>query len=159
MANEKSTHNVFISHHNKDQEDLNNLTDLMGRNGYQLRNSSIDESKPNNANSEEYIKSILRDRIKWAGTVLVLIGKETASRPWVNWEIEYANSQGKRIVGVYVRGAQESDIPENLDRYGNAIVGWDSGNLLKAVQGEYNDSVTPDGAPRVGPWTPERSNC
>lgn len=155
----QSEHNVFISHHHKDQEELNSLKDLMSKNSYTMRDSSIDESKPNKAKSEDYIKSILRDRINWAGTVLVLVGEETHSRPWVNWEIEYANSQGKRIVGVYVQGAKESDIPKNLNLYGNALVGWDSKNLIDAIRGKHNDWVTPEGKPRNGPWEPNRSDC
>jgi hypothetical protein len=105
------------------------------------------------------IKSLLSSRIDWAGTLLVLVGKETHSRFWVNWKIEYANGQGKRIVGIYARGAKESDIPKNLDRYGDALVGWDSGNLIDAIRGRHHDWVTPDGQPRKGLWEPSRSKC
>ena len=56
-------------------------------------------------------------KISWASTVVVLIGKETHSRPWVNWEIGQANKQGKRIVGVYARGATEADKPAALEKY------------------------------------------
>jgi len=155
----KNVDNVFISHHHKDQEDLDKLKDLMTRSGYNIRDSSIDESKPNKAKNEDYIKSLLRSRIDWAGTVLVLIGKETHSRPWINWEIEYANSQGKRIVGVYIQGGKESDVPKNLDRYGDALVGWDSNNLIDAIRGNHNDWVAPDGTPRERRWKTGRSKC
>ena len=155
----KKAHNVFISHYHRDQEDLDGLKDLMKRKGYDIRDSSIDELKPNKAKNKDYIKSLLRSRIDWAGTVLVLVGQETHSRPWVNWEIEYANSQGKRIVGIYAHGAKESDIPKNLDRYGDALVGWDSKNLIDAIRGKHHDWVTPDGNPRKGPWKTDRSKC
>ena len=42
---------------------------------------------------DETIRRLLRMKISWAGTVVVLVGKETHSRPWVNWEIEQANKQ------------------------------------------------------------------
>lgn len=155
----RNIHNVFISHHHKNQEELDNLKDLMKRNGYDIRDSSIDASKQNQAKNEDYIKSLLRERINWAGTVLVLIGEETHSRPWVNWEIEEANRLGKRIVGIYARGAKESDIPEMLDRYGDALVGWNSDNLIDAIRGKHNAWVTPSGEPRKGPWKPDRSSC
>ena len=102
---------------------------------------------------------MLGPRIEWAGTILVLIGNETHLRPWVNWEIEYANSKGKRIVGVYARGGKEADIPLNLDRYGDALVGWDSENLIGAILGTHNDWVAPDGSPRKSPWKTDRSSC
>ena len=37
-------------------------------------------------------------------SVIVLIGKNTASRPWVDWEIDLAHRLGKRIIGVYEWG-------------------------------------------------------
>nr|VFJ88371.1 MAG: MTH538 TIR-like domain (DUF1863) [Candidatus Kentron sp. H]VFJ93530.1 MAG: MTH538 TIR-like domain (DUF1863) [Candidatus Kentron sp. H]VFJ94861.1 MAG: MTH538 TIR-like domain (DUF1863) [Candidatus Kentron sp. H] len=47
----------------------------------------------------------------------------------MNWEIEYAQKQGKRIVGVWAHGEKGCDIPEALDEYHDAIVGW-TGNRL-----------------------------
>jgi len=78
-------------------------------------------------------------KISWAGTIVVLIGKETHSRPWVDWEIAEANRQGKRIVGVWAHGAQESDLPENLRRYADAVVGWQSDRVLDAIDGKINN--------------------
>ena len=68
----KDIKNVFISHYGKDDEQIGKLKSLMGDRGYQLRNSSIDSTKPNQASNEHYIKSLLRDRIRWAGTTIVL---------------------------------------------------------------------------------------
>jgi hypothetical protein len=51
---------------------------------------------------------------------VVLIGKETHSRPWVNWEIEEAAKQGKRIVGVYEHGGMDALFEfMNFDRLRN----------------------------------------
>lgn len=35
------TKNVFISHHYKDDDSVDKLTDLLQKNGYNIRNSSI----------------------------------------------------------------------------------------------------------------------
>jgi len=87
-------------------------------------------------------------KISWAGTVVVLIGKETHSRPWVDWEIEQANKQGKRIVGVYVRGGTEADKPAALEKYASSIVGWNSESIMGAIDGTANPFQNPDGSPR-----------
>ena len=42
--------NVFISHFGKDDAHIGKLKDLLAKKGYTLRNSSIDSSKPNDAN-------------------------------------------------------------------------------------------------------------
>jgi len=87
-------------------------------------------------------------KIAWASTVVVLVGKETSKRPWVNWEIDQANRKGKRIVGVYERGGSDYDVPENLEKYGSAMVGWSSDSIMSAVHGKNNIFEKPDGTPR-----------
>jgi hypothetical protein len=69
--------NVFISHYNKDDEHITNLKNLLQKKGYTIKNSSIDSTKPNQAKNPEYIKSLLRSRISWAGTTIVLVGPDT----------------------------------------------------------------------------------
>lgn len=97
---------------------------------------------------DETIRRLLRMKISWAGTVVVLIGKNTHSRPWVNWEIEQANKRGKRIVGVYVRGGTEADSPPALEKYASAIVGWNTDSIINAIDGTDNVFQNPDGSPR-----------
>ena len=62
MADE--TKNVFISHIHEDDEGLAKLKELLKNNGLTIKDYSINAENPNNANSEEYIKSqILAPRI------------------------------------------------------------------------------------------------
>ncbi len=138
--------NVFTSHVHEDDKLLQDLKDLLAKNGYEIRDGCIDSSKPNEATSDEYIKSqILAPRIRWASTLIVLISPRTHESKWVEWEIEYAHKEGKRIVGLWVQGGQDSDIPENLDDYADAVVGWQADRLMDAVTGKINNWDGPDG--------------
>lgn len=152
-ANSNRRH-VFVSHHHADDQAVTDLTALLSRRGYDIRNSSI-RAKP--ANQErlakglvkpEVIRRLLRMKISWAGQVVVLVGRETHSRPWVNWEIEEANRQGKRIVGVYERGGTEADVPPALEKYASTVVGWQSDSIIAAIDGTDNQFQTPDGSAR-----------
>ena len=135
--------NVFISHHHKDDAQVDKLTKLLGKNGYGIRNSSI-RAKPANRDrldkglvKDSTIKRLLRMKMSWAGTVIVLVGKKTHTRPWVNWEIEQAHKQGKKIVTVFERGLKDKvDIPSALEKYRTAQVGWDSGKIIDAIEGK-----------------------
>lgn len=154
MYPEIKRRHVFISHHHADDAEVDNLTSLLTRSGYDIRNSSI-RAKPANQRrldqglvKEETIKRLLRMKISWAGTVVVLIGKNTHSRPWVDWEIEQANRQGKRIVGVYVRGGTEEHKPTALEKYASAIVAWNTDKIMAAIDGTVNPFQNPDGSSR-----------
>ena len=144
---------VFISHHHKDDAEVNKLTRLLSRKGYDIRNSSIRAKPANQARLDkgvvkpEVIRRLLRMKISWSGTVVVLVGKETHSRPWVDWEIEQAQKQDKRIVGVWAQGSTEADLPKNLKKYADAMVGWQSDRIMDAIDGKLdNDNwQKPDG--------------
>jgi len=141
--------NVFVSHIHEDDARLTQLKDLLGRNDYEIRDGSISSSKPNEATDPDYIKSeILAPRIQWASTLVVLISPDTHTSPWVEWEIEYAHKQGKRIVGLWAQGARDSDVPANLDLYADAVVGWQADSVMDAITGGLNNWFTSDGTER-----------
>lgn len=103
--------------------------------------------------NEEYIKSLIRPRIDWAGTTVVLIGKNTSKSDYVNWEIEHAASKGKRIVGVYLQGESDSEIPEALNKYGNSLQKWNGESIISGITGDN----TWNGPGRN--WATERVTC
>jgi len=142
-----SPKNIFISHVHEDDELVQNLKQLLTDNGYEIRDGSIDSSKPNDATDPSYIKSeILAPRIRWASTIIVLVSSKTHVSEYVNWEIEYAQSQEKRIVGLWAQGAKGSDLPESLLKYRDAMVGWQAERVMDAITGKIDTSFAPDGS-------------
>jgi hypothetical protein len=164
-SDQRERRHLFISHHHADDEGVTKLTELLGSRGFDIRNSSI-RAKPANQRRleqglvrDEVLRRLLRMKISWAATVVVLIGRHTHTRPWVDWEIEEAHRQGKRIVGVYIRGGTSADVPPNLERYGNALVGWTTEGIISAIDGEDNIFQNPDGSPRSPVHDAARSAC
>lgn len=129
--------NIFVSHYHTDAKYIEKLKGLLGKKNNEARDSSIYEAKAkNNANNSDYIKSLIRPQIDWAGTVVVLVGKKTNESDWVNWEIEYAAQKGKRIVGVFLQGAKDSDLPQGIIDHGDALAAWNSDKINQAVNGK-----------------------
>ena len=154
--------NVFISHVHEDDKLLPKLKKLIGAAGMEVQDGSITSDKPNEAQNEDYIKSkILAPRIQWASTLVVLITPGTSGSWWVNWEIKEAFKQGKRVVGVYAQGATDADIPEALERYGDAvIVGWQGERVVDAINEKIHEWDKPDSsAPRKPEWPVKRYKC
>ncbi|MGH7982220.1 MAG: TIR domain-containing protein [Candidatus Udaeobacter sp.] len=156
---------VFISHHHKDDAEVGNLTELLSRGGYDIRNSSIRAKPTNQARLDkglvkaETIRRLLRMKISWAGKVIVLIGKDTHQRPWVNWEIDQAKKQNKDIVGVFTRGGTDADIPPSLKKYGCEQVAWNTDNIIAALEGTDAPFQGPDGSPVPAQTSVPRSVC
>lgn len=157
--------NVFISHHHADDAEVTKMTELLNKNGCEIRNSSIRAKPANQRRLDEklvddaVIRRLLRMKMSWAGTVVVLIGKETHKRDWVDWEIKEANRQNKRIVGVYERGGTNADIPPALEKYGTSIEGWNAENIIAAIEGTKPDFQNPDGSSRAPTHAPVSVIC
>lgn len=151
MSKDSNRRHVFISHHHKDDANVDKMTKLLKGKGCDIRNSSIRAKPANQARldkglvKEAVIKRLLRMKVSWAGAVVVLIGKDTHKRPWVNWEIKQAHEQGKQIVGVWEHGGQTHELPENLKKYGSAVVGWQADRIIDAIDGKITTSEDPDG--------------
>lgn len=159
-----SRRHVFISHHHADDQAVTNMTNMLARSGYEIRNSSI-RAKPANQErlkrglvSDNTIRRLLRMKMSWASTVVVVIGKNTSQRPWVDWEINQAKRQGKRIVGVYERGGTENDKPAALEQYASAIVNWNAESIIAAIEGA-NSFQTPAGNDRPTVHAASTSKC
>lgn len=143
---EKQT-NIFVSHIHENDAKLPELINLLSRKGMKARNYSITADKPNNAKNEEYIKRILSRHIKPCKTLVVYITPQTRESKWVNWEIEHAARLGKRIVGIWAYGAAGCQLPEALKKYHHALVGWNGGNMVRAIDGRLNRSYNYEGQP------------
>jgi hypothetical protein len=138
--------NVFISHVHEDDDGLGKLKDLIKKGGLTVRDASINKTNPNDANHPDYIKSqILAPQIQWASTLLVYITPKTKNSEWVNWEIEYAEKLGKRIIGIYAHGENDCDIPDALEKYADDMRGWQSDGIIDAITGQLNEWHLPSG--------------
>jgi hypothetical protein len=146
-------HNVFISHYSGDVQRLRDLKDRLAACGCTARNSSAEEDKDGglvrhgHRVSNETIARYLRAGIKWAKTLIVIIGEHTHERPWVNYEIRQAARQGKQIVGIYMHGCKDKvELPEAYKRYGGSPLGWNSlDKLSDIIKGKVVAPEAPNG--------------
>ncbi|MBK3737148.1 TIR domain-containing protein [Azospirillum brasilense] len=129
--------NIFISHRQEDEGHINPLKGSLRKAGLNVRDSSVYSGRnTNRAKNQEYIRHLLRSRIRWAGTLLVLVSKATRRHDWVNWEIEYAHRTGTRIVGIWAPGEKECAVPEALRKYANAMIPDDPDMIKEAIDGK-----------------------
>jgi len=77
----------------------------------QIRNiGALEDNKPVAPNDWEEvkkkgdaaIKKWIEDNMSYRSCVAVLVGEQTANRPWVRYEIEKAWNDGKGLLGIYI---------------------------------------------------------
>jgi hypothetical protein len=98
------------------------------------------------------IKRWIQDQLKNTTVTVVLIGAETASRPWVKYEIRESWKRGNAVVGVRIHSIKDQD--SKTDSYGVNpldVVKFDDGTALSTVCKTY-DWVADKGREHLGEW-------
>lgn len=116
----------------------------------QIRNiGAIEDNKPVAANDWEEVKKKgtaaiekwIDDNMSYRSCVVVLVGEETADRPWVKYEIKKAWEDGKGLLGIYIHNVK---CPRNgkSNKGSNPFDGFtfNDGSKLSSVVDCYNPS-------------------
>jgi len=69
------------------------------------------------------IEKWIDDNMKYRSCVIVLVGSETANRPWVKYEIKKAWSDGKGLVGIFIHNLKDPRTSKIPPYYGKCIQG------------------------------------
>ncbi len=144
----RGTRNIFISHRQEDEGHISPLKGVLRQSGLNVRDSSVYSGKNSNrARNRDYIRRLLRKRIRWAGTLIVIVSQVTRRHEWVDWEIEYARYTNTRIVGVWAPDQGACPVPEPLRKYADAMVPWDGEMIRAAIEDRLVGWHDPDGNP------------
>ncbi len=138
---------------------LTKLVELLEENDFQILNLSNRSENPNNALPEEDIETEgVGQIIEQCSIVVVYISPETKDSEAVDWEIEYAHRNSKRIVSVWEYEGSGCELPAALNAYSDALVGWKDNRIMDAINGDINETQNPDGT-RCRETELERYDC
>jgi hypothetical protein len=104
---------IFISYDYNNDRHYKNLLLAWDKHrdfDFSINDHSIDVSI--NSTRAKYIKSVISRAINDATYFLVIVGTRTYQSEWVAWEIEKADSLGKRIIAV--KTDRENTSPDEL---------------------------------------------
>lgn len=146
---------VFFSFHHKGD---------IGRIG-QVRNSWLTKGEDAGYVDEADWESIKRqgdDAVKrWIDTQLngtsvtvVLIGSETASRPWVDYEIRQSHRKGNGLLGIYIDDLKDFRTGMTSYRGANPFANINFKDSYRTLADEYPvyDWVRDNGYQNLGSW-------
>ncbi|MHA1365833.1 MAG: TIR domain-containing protein [Candidatus Heimdallarchaeota archaeon] len=121
--------NVFLSFHMEDENLINLFRHQAKSDRFELKFRDYSAKEPFDSQWKKHCSQ----RISQSSTVAVMIGKETASRSAVKWEIAEAYRQGKRVVGI--RGYRDSNhkIPEQMVKNNAKIVDWNLSDINETL--------------------------
>lgn len=122
--------NVFISFNTDDEWAVNLLRSQAKDERFDVdfRDYSIKEP------FENAWKTQAEEIIQKTSVIIVMIGRDTASREAVNWEIRKAHELGKKVIGVRIYRDENLPIPSEMKTYGDPVINWDIKKLKEVLQ-------------------------
>jgi len=95
-------------------------------------NFSVPETKAFGLMANNTMKEELRQQIRPVNCVIIIGGMWTNYSDWIQFEMEYAGSIGKPILGVRPRGAQR--MPAAVIDKANKVVSWNSESIVAGIR-------------------------
>jgi len=127
---EGAKRNVFISFNTDDEWAVNLLRSQAKdeRFDVEFRDYSIKDP------FENAWKTQAEEIINLTSVTIVMIGRDTASREAVNWEVRKAHELGKKVIGVRIYRDENLPIPTEMKTYGDPVINWDIKKLQELLQ-------------------------
>jgi hypothetical protein len=64
----------------------------------------------------------------------VYVSDKTAGSRWVNWEIEEAVAQGKKVVAMYKGKSDPRNVPPAIEKHKIKVVPWNQKRLSSELE-------------------------
>lgn len=116
--------NVFVSYsHRLDQSDADDFRRKFGDSGIVFSDRSLENLDIGYLSDDTIKDNYIRSKIRQSSVTIVLIGKDTGGRWWIDWEIYYSmlktyGNERNGVLGILLPN-KEHNIPkrisENLD--------------------------------------------
>ena len=124
---------LFISHSWSYNERYNSMVSLLeNRMYFTWTNYSVPETKAFGSMTNAQMAEQLRNQIRPVNCVIIIGGMWTAYSDWIQFEMEFAESIGKPILGVRPRGAQL--MPAAVTAKADKVVNWNSDSIVAGIR-------------------------
>ncbi len=124
---------IFISHSWANDDDLESLQKLLNGRGYfNVEYMEASKKTPINSENADYIKSVLRTKIRESNVVLGLAGIYASHSDWMIWELETAQKNDIPIIGVIPRGQER--ISRVVSNRSVIDVRWNTESIVEAIR-------------------------
>lgn len=126
---------IFISYyHDADRNYKRLLTAWSANDKFELEFEDVSTDVSIRSDNEVYIKRVIADKIEHCDVFIVLVGKKSHRRDWINWEITKAKEYGKKIVAIKEKRSHASP-KELLSAGAEWVYGFEENKIRAAIEG------------------------
>lgn len=124
---------LFISHAWRYSERYQRAIDFINQAPhFSWTNYSVPTNRKFEQMSRPALEEELRQQIRPVQCVVVLAGMYAAHSDWIQFEIDYAKSLAKPILGIVPWGAERT--PTSVASAANKMVGWNAVSIVSGIR-------------------------
>lgn len=124
---------LFISHSWSYSERYSAMVNLLHNRPYfNWKNYSVPETKAFGLMADHRMKEELRQQIRPAHCVIIIGGMWTNHSDWIQFEMDFAQSIGKPILGVRPRSARV--MPAAVVAAADKVVSWNADSIVSGIR-------------------------
>jgi hypothetical protein len=141
---------VFISYQHDDVQQAKGFNLLRWNSNVDFDFVGRHLLSPVESEDPQYIRSKIREQLNGTSVTVVLIGQNTASSEWVDYEIRASMERGNGVIGIHLKGAENAETPPALNEVGGQVVDWNP----DAFSDEIEAAAVIAGRPELEPPSP-----
>jgi hypothetical protein len=102
---------------------------------------------PADSDDPQYIRSKIREQLNGTSVTIVLIGRNTSTSDWVDYEIRASLDRRNGVIGIRLKGAEDADVPPALTAADAKVIDWNPDGFTDEVE----RAALIAGRPELGP--------
>jgi hypothetical protein len=99
---------------------------------FKYYNYSVPKHDALAANNTTKLKEALREQMRPTQAVLIIAGMYVNHSNWIQFEMDFARSLGKPIIGVRPYGGERT--PQAVVNAADVIVSWSTSSIVNAIR-------------------------
>lgn len=124
---------LFISHAWSYGDDYDTIVKFLdAASNFDYRNYSVPEADAFERARKSVLEEKLRGQIRPTQSSIILAGMYVAHSDWIQFEIDFAKSLGKPILGIKPWGSER--VPTAVQNAADKIVGWNTSSIVSAIR-------------------------
>jgi hypothetical protein len=123
---------IFISCHYADRQRAKGFNLLQWNKNVDLDFVGRHLLDPVDSKNRDHITQKIKEQLHGTSATVVLIGKQTADREWIEREIQWSLEKGNGILGIKLE--PDVEIPQALTDCGAEIIEWNVHEFSDAIE-------------------------
>ena len=124
---------IFISYKWEDNRYFNGMKGLLNNPNNRYVHYVLSERDDLRNKGKNVVENHLKENIRNCNRLICLVGEDTHSSKWVQWELEVATSQNKKIIPVRIPGTT-GGAPRLIRERTISVIKWKADEVNKALK-------------------------